>query len=70
MTVMSISEDLDADTIGREAGLTGEDLVRFRSGVASWAMEGQVATVEEMRAGAELAAGRIDFAEYRRRLGV
>jgi hypothetical protein len=26
--------------------------------------------LEELRVGAELAAGRIDFAEYRRRLGV
>lgn len=70
MTVMDTSEELDAEAIGREAGLEGEALLRFRNGVASWAMEGQVATVEEMRAGAELAAGRIDFAEYRRRLGV
>ena len=70
MRVMTAGEDLDADTVGRRAGLTGDDLVRFRNGVASWAMEGQVATVEELQAGAELAAGRIDFAGYRRRLGV
>jgi hypothetical protein len=70
MTVMSTSEDLDAAAIAREAGLDERQTFEFRNGVASWAMEGQVLTVEEMRAGAELAAGRIDFAEYRRRLGV
>jgi hypothetical protein len=70
MTVMSTSEDLDVDAIAREASLDELQAFGFRNVVASMAMEGQVLTVEELRACAEMAAGRIDFAEYRRRLGV
>ena len=53
-----------------EANLTQEQAGRFRSDVASMAMEGMTVTITEMRAGAELVAGRIDFDEYRRRVGV
>jgi hypothetical protein len=70
MTVMSTNEDLDAAAVAREAGLDELQSFNFRNAVASMTMEGQQPTVEEMRAGAELAAGRIDFAEYCRRLGV
>ena len=58
------------DVIAGRWAYSCEQAGRFRSDVASMAMEGMVVTVEEMRAAAELAAGRIDFAEYRRRLGV
>jgi hypothetical protein len=60
----------DVDDVAREAGLTPEQTRNFRNIAASMAMEAMPLTLEELRVGAELAAGRIDFAEYRRRLGV
>jgi hypothetical protein len=71
MTVMSaLSRADEIESVIAEAGLTPEQAVRFRSDLASMAMERMIVTVTEMRAGAELAAGRIDFAEYRLRVGV
>ncbi len=52
------------------AGLTPEQMHNFTNVFASMTMEGMPLTLDELRLGAELAAGRIDFAEYRRRLGV
>lgn len=54
----------------RGAGLTREQMHNFTNVAASMAMEGMPLTLDELRVGAGLAAGRIDFAEYRRRLGV
>jgi hypothetical protein len=71
MTVMSTAiRDSDVNDVARAAGLTQQQTHEFRNVAASMAMEGMPLTLEELRVGAELAAGRIDFAEYRRRLGV
>jgi hypothetical protein len=71
MTAMSTAtRDSDVNDVAREAGLTQEQTHNLRNVAASMAMEGMALTLEELRVGAELAAGRIDFAEYRRRLGV
>ena len=71
MTVMgSAVREGEVNDVARAAGLTREQTHGLRNIAASWAMEGMALTLEELRVGAELAAGRIDFAEYRRRLGV
>jgi hypothetical protein len=71
MTVMgSVVWEGEVNDVARAAGLTQEQMHNFRNVAASMAMEGMPLTLEELRVGAELAAGRIDFAEYRRRLGV
>ena len=71
MTVMSIAvREGEVNDVARAAGLTREQTHNFRNVAASMAMEGMPLTLEELRVGAELAAGRIGFAEYRRRLGV
>lgn len=71
MTAMSsaIGESVVND-VARAAGLTQQQTHNFRNVAASSAMEGMPLTIEELRVGAEVAAGRIDFAEARRRLGV
>jgi hypothetical protein len=68
MTIMSTDDYVDA--IALEAGLTPAQTASLGSTVASWAMEGMRFSSAELRVLAELTAGRIDFAEYRRRLGV
>jgi hypothetical protein len=71
MTVMSTAtRESDVNDVARAAGLTAEQTHEFRNVAASMAMEGMPLTLDELRIGAELAAGRIEFAEYRRRLGV
>ena len=71
MTVMSGAvREGEVNDVARAAGLSQEQTHNFRNVAASMAMEGMALTLEELRVGAELAAGRIDFAEYRRRLGV
>ncbi|SOD72904.1 hypothetical protein SAMN05892883_2220 [Jatrophihabitans sp. GAS493] len=74
MTVMSATTQPATESecvdIARAAGLTAEQAQAMRNVAASWAMENMAPTVEELRVGAELVAGRIDFAEARRQLGV
>jgi hypothetical protein len=70
MTVMTTTDASDVDAVAREAGLTDEQTRAFRSSAASWAMEGMMPTLEELRVGAEVAAGRLTFAGARRKLGV
>lgn len=74
MTIMSTTiqpaTESEVDDIARAAGLTAEQVQAMRNVAASWAMENMAPTVEELRVGAELAAGRINFAEARRQLGV
>ena len=50
--------------------LTGAQQRAVESATASMQMEGLAPTAVEVAAARELAAGRIDFAEYRRRVGV
>ena len=70
MSAMSTAtRDDDVNNVAGEAGLTHEQMHSFRNVAASMAMEGMPLTLEELRVGAEVAAGRIDFAEARRRLG-
>lgn len=74
MTVMSATiepaTESEVDDIAKAAGLTAEQAQAMRNVAASWAMENMAPTVAEMRVGAELVAGRIDFDEARRQLGV
>lgn len=58
------------DAIADEAGLTGRVRLGFTNTAASWAMEGMDLTREELRIGAEIAAGRLDVASGRQRLGI
>lgn len=60
----------DVAAAARVAGQTREQMHNFTNVSASMAMEGMPLTLDELGLGAELAAGRIDFAEHRRRLGV
>lgn len=52
------------DAIADQAGLTGRLRLGFTNTAASSAMEGMVLTVAELRAGAEIAAGRLDAEAY------
>jgi hypothetical protein len=71
MTVMSSTvREGEVNDVARAAGLTQQQTHGLRNIAASWAMEGMALTLGELRVGAELAAGRIDFAEARRRVGV
>lgn len=71
MTVMSTAmRESDVNDVAREAGLTQEQTHGFRNVAASSAMEGMPMTLDELRVCAEVAAGRIDVVEARRRLGV
>lgn len=71
MTVMSAPiRDSDVEAVAREAGLNEEQTRTFRNSAASWAMEGMMPTREELRIGAEVAAGRLTFDDARRRLGL
>lgn len=57
----------EIDAAAREAGLTPEQTRSFVHTSVTMAKEGMTLTAAELSAGAELAAGRIDFVEYRRR---
>lgn len=70
MTVMTTTQSSDAQSVAREAGLDEAQTRAFRSSAASWAMEGMMPTLDELRVGAEVAAGRLTFDEARRKLGV
>jgi hypothetical protein len=70
MTAMSECQAGDVEAVAREAGLSEEQTRQFRSSAASWAMEGMAPTLEELRVGAEVAAGRLSFDEARRQLRV
>ena len=70
MTAMAIIGGVDVDAVAEDAGLTPEQALGLSNIAASWAMEDMAPTLEQLRECAELVAGRIDFAEYRRRLGV
>lgn len=74
MTVMSATiqpaTESEVVEIARAAGLTAEQAQAMRNVAASWAMENMAPTVEELRVGAELVAGRIGFDQARRQLGV
>lgn len=52
------------DAAADQAGLTGRVRLGFTNTAASSAMEGMVLTVDELRAGAEIAAGRLDAEAY------
>lgn len=52
------------DAAADQAGLTGRLRLGFTNTAASSAMEGMVLTVDELRAGAEIAAGRVDAEAY------
>lgn len=54
----------------RRARLTPDQARTLRSLAASYAAHGHRLTADELAAGAELLAGRIDFAGYRRWLHV
>jgi hypothetical protein len=74
MTVMSATiqpaTESEVIDIAQVAGLTPAQAQAMRNVAASWAMENMAPTVEQLRVGAELVAGRIDFDEARRQLGV
>ena len=70
MTVMTSTQAGDVEAVAREAGLSEDQTRQFRSSAASWAMEGMAPTLEELRVGAEVAAGRMTFDEARHQLGV
>jgi hypothetical protein len=71
MVGMSIQVDeLLVDVVAREAGLSQAQTLAFRNTITSWAMEGLVSTEREMRVGAEVVAGRLDFDTALRQLSV
>ena len=71
MTVMTSGlNDGDVDDVARAAGLTQAQTAGLRNIAASWAMEGMTLSRQELQVAAEVAAGRIEFAEARQRLGV
>lgn len=63
-------DDSDVNDVARMAGLDQAQTDGLRNIAASWAMEGMTLAREELQVAAELAAGRIGFAEARHRLGV
>jgi hypothetical protein len=56
--------------VAREVGSTEEQMWALRNVAASLQMEGMPLTLEELRVGAEVAAGRFDVTTARQRLGV
>ena len=70
MILMTTTQSSDVESVAHEAGLDDAQTRAFRSSAASWAMEGMMPTLAELRVGAEVAAGRLTFDEARRKLGV
>lgn len=71
MTLVTIGlNQSDVNDVAHAAGLDQAQTAGLRNIAASWAMEGMTLTREELVVAAELAAGRIEFAEARQRLGV
>ncbi len=66
----STEQRSDVDRIVVEEGLTAAQAQGLRDTAASWAMEGQILTLDELRGCAQIASGTITVEEYRRRFGV
>jgi len=66
----STEQRSDVDRIVVEEGLTAAQAQGLRDTAASWAMEGQILTLDELRACGQIANGTLTVDQARRRLGV
>lgn len=65
--ITAASQRARIDAAAGDADLTPEQARSFLHASVTMGDQGMVLTAAELAAGAELTAGRIDFAEYRRR---
>lgn len=59
MTVMTTAQPSDVEAVARDAGLDDPHTRALSGSATSWAMEGMMLTIEELRVGAEVTVGRL-----------